>query len=318
MLTITPDQIPYDIAYNAHRGTSMTPDIRARQVQNNYVKMFRELVTEFENYEMTEQTRVQMWKALEAYRTAYVIKYLDMLRTQSNCLSPMIAGPSNFPTQRAKKANNAYDNKVKKFIDWSNATLKRLRNEFDPARIAARPIETGEHDSIERAQSRLDEAIALQAKMKAANKICRSKKLANGEKIEALIALGFSRTQSTELLVYDFTGKVGFAPYQLTNNNATIRRYKQRIIELTAENERREQPAQDLNVGPVTMTENVDQNRLQIIFPNKPNDKTRTWLKSRGFRWAPSQNAWQRKLTQNARAAGKSFMTLLANGDFDE
>lgn len=40
--------------------------------------------------------------------------------------------------------------------------------------------------------------------------------------------------------------------------------------------------------------------RLQLVFDGKPNEDTRSKLKSNGFRWAPSCMAWQRLLNDNA------------------
>ena len=39
--------------------------------------------------------------------------------------------------------------------------------------------------------------------------------------------------------------------------------------------------------------------------------ETRAVMKSNGFRWAPSQGAWQRQLTGNARHAGRSALRAL-------
>lgn len=50
---------------------------------------------------------------------------------------------------------------------------------------------------------------------------------------------------------------------------------------------------------------NTDENRLQIIFDGKPDADLRAELKSEGFRWAPSQGAWQRQLTDNAFRAAR-------------
>ncbi len=51
---------------------------------------------------------------------------------------------------------------------------------------------------------------------------------------------------------------------------------------------------------------NEAENRLQLIFADKPDADTRQALKSEGFKWAPSQGAWQRQLNQNAiRAAAR-------------
>jgi hypothetical protein len=47
-------------------------------------------------------------------------------------------------------------------------------------------------------------------------------------------------------------------------------------------------------------------NRLQLFFDEKPDESKRANLKASGFKWAPSQGAWQRQLNDNAiNAAGR-------------
>lgn len=53
----------------------------------------------------------------------------------------------------------------------------------------------------------------------------------------------------------------------------------------------------------VLLRESVDLNRLQLVFPGKPDDATRALLRSHGFRWEPSAGAWQRQLDNGARYA---------------
>jgi hypothetical protein len=48
---------------------------------------------------------------------------------------------------------------------------------------------------------------------------------------------------------------------------------------------------------------NKDENRLQLIFPEKPEENVRAVLKSHGFRWSNRFGAWQRQLTENAVSA---------------
>lgn len=55
---------------------------------------------------------------------------------------------------------------------------------------------------------------------------------------------------------------------------------------------------------------NAEQNRLQIIFDGKPDEATRSALKSNGFRWSPRNNAWQRQLTDNAERAARRSLGL--------
>ena len=45
---------------------------------------------------------------------------------------------------------------------------------------------------------------------------------------------------------------------------------------------------------------NREDNRLQIFFEEKPDEKTRETLKENGFRWSPKAGAWQRQLNDNA------------------
>lgn len=60
------------------------------------------------------------------------------------------------------------------------------------------------------------------------------------------------------------------------------------------------------------IVENFDMDRIQIVFPDKPSEGERAILKGEAFKWAPSQGAWQRQLTNNARWAAKRVTQKLA------
>lgn len=99
------------------------------------------------------------------------------------------------------------------------------------------------------------------------------------------------------------------APYQLSNNSANIKRMKDRIAQLerAAERETVESELQ----GVCKLVENAEENRVQLIFPGKPEADTRALLKSWGFRWSPSNGAWQRHLNNAGRfAAGQVIKKL--------
>lgn len=88
-----------------------------------------------------------------------------------------------------------------------------------------------------------------------------------------------------------------FLSYQLSGNNADIRRYTQRIKQLTKSRE----------IGYVgwkfdggEAVANADNNRLQLLFDEKPGAEQRKILKQNGFHWSPTEQAWQRQLNDNA------------------
>ena len=142
--------------------------------------------------------------------------------------------------------------------------------------------------------------------MKKANKIVKSKpkNKETPEKIKALMALGINLAKAEGMFVPDFCGRFGFPSYALQNNNANMRRIRQRIEQL------QQAPAETKTTkhGEVEVVENVEENRLQLVFPGKPPEKVRRILKSYGFRWSPRNVAWQRHLNGNGRYAAKSVL----------
>jgi len=93
--------------------------------------------------------------------------------------------------------------------------------------------------------------------------------------------------------------RVPFASYDLTNNNSQIKRLREKLAEVSRGFE-----GWEFNGGRAAA--NTEMNRLQLFFDEKPNESQRAQLKANGFKWAPSQDAWQRQLTDNAiYAAGR-------------
>jgi len=88
-----------------------------------------------------------------------------------------------------------------------------------------------------------------------------------------------------------------------------MRRIKERIAHL--EKLEHAETAEENLPQDVKLVVNVEANRLQILFPGKPDEKIRSELKGRGFRWAPSEGAWQRHLTGVSAAYTKQWLTAL-------
>ena len=106
--------------------------------------------------------------------------------------------------------------------------------------------------------------------------------------------------------------------YLLSNNNQNIRRLQERVNFLkqqkTQEHKETEKP------GGLKVIENVEINRIQIIFPDKPSYEVRQILKQNGFRWSPSNLAWQRQLNNVSRHHAEyalNRISELTKGSYD-
>ena len=100
-----------------------------------------------------------------------------------------------------------------------------------------------------------------------------------------------------------------FAGYQLTNNNAVIRSVKLRIKQLE---QKKEMVINEDIVGEWgRLHENKEENRIQFLFDSIPSEEIRSELKHRGFRWSPTNKAWQRGLDNHSRYLAKDLITKL-------
>jgi len=100
----------------------------------------------------------------------------------------------------------------------------------------------------------------------------------------------------------------GFEQFQLTNNSANIRRLKERLAHLSAV---KAKPSTQREVAGVRVVEDTEAVRLRLFFPGKPAPAIIAELKARGFRWAPSEGAWQRQLSNAARWAADCVLKMM-------
>ena len=91
----------------------------------------------------------------------------------------------------------------------------------------------------------------------------------------------------------------GWPKYRLANLGGNIRRVAQRIADLEKQAQR---SAREITVGDWHAVENGEDNRCQLRTRDgrKATPAERKQLKSNGFRWAPSVEAWQRQISEAA------------------
>ncbi len=166
------------------------------------------------------------------------------------------------------------------------------------------PDNESTHES-EIMQEKIAKAEKLQTIMKGCNKIIRSKKLSEGEKAAKIIEEhNLTAEKVRELFTPNYMGDIGYEPWRLSNNNANIRRMKQRVVELQ---QKETTPTTEIDFDGGTIIDNADDDRVQIDFDEKPGNETRAALRGSGWRWAPSVQLWQRQRTPYAIESAKAI-----------
>lgn len=310
LISYSENDINKKLAHQAHYATSFVPEERAKYYVTSYMQEMAAMVEEFSRF-VTDENEADIMESLEYYRQGYLKRLHDYLSAHSRVMSPMITGPARFPVARNNKRIDTADKRRDEWLEWCNRTKERMRRMYDPRIIARAPISSDDSNAIEKLQAKIEAAEEYQEFMKAANAVIRKKKLSDDQKVEQLAELGISELSARKLLTTsDFTGRAGFAAYQLTNNNANIRRMKERVEALRKEQEKA--GAEDKEVDGVIIRENTDIGRLQLIFEGKPPEQTRAALKARGFRWSPREGAWQRLLNDNARRDAEAVFEAIS------
>lgn len=212
----------------------------------------------------------------------------------ARCPSVLIAGPANFPVRKKEKQNRAADANMKEWQEIQGI-LARIRG------VGTAGISSDDENALQKLREKLARHEREQEMMKSINAYYRKHGTLDGcpllsaeetEKIKAVMARDWRANPKP------------YESYLLSNNNQTIRSVKARIAELEAKQSSPVPEGWSFDGGRVVM--NQEENRIQILFDGKPDADIRSELKHAGFRWAPSQGAWQRMLNQNGIYAAKS------------
>lgn len=297
---VSEDDIPYDLAREAYYFSSMDPDRRARYERSEYVDIMNSDYSDLKRVAEKHGTSDLLDEEFERYRIGYAEKEKAYLSANSRTMSSMVTGSANFPVERNRKKMETADRRMQEVREFRQKALNAIKRKLSPGEGV---IRSGESDTAERLSEKLGKLEKLQETMRAANKVVRSKG-SDADKIRRLQEVGLSEDQAKQALIPDYMGRQGFPDFALRNNNAQIKRLKERVdqeekrsveVEIAAPEER----VKKFDGGEVEL--DYDDNRIRIRHDEKPPAEVRSQLKSRGFRWSPKNGAWQRQLTDNAK-----------------
>lgn len=257
--------------------------------------------------EREKKRKPEYAEAIDSLLDRYVKKLAEWMNTESYigtmCPSILITGGSNFPVQKKVKQNRRMQAHMAKRQEIDKL-LDRMRT------IGTGGIKAGDANAIVKMEAKRDDLAELQERMKGVNAYWRKHKTLDGcdmlteEQIEKLNADMGSQWRASE---------APFHAYELSNNNAEIRRLEKRIKELSEIKAAGDKEYEPEGVDGLKVVEDTALMRIQIIFDGRPETPVRNILKEWGFRWAPSQGAWQRLLNNNGRYAAKMAIAKIAS-----
>lgn len=279
----------YEQGVRAFSGTSHVPEQRSMQ----YIRMYETLLLS------------DLEKIPEAEREAYYDKFKNwvgiLFSKQSSILSPMITGPARFNNRRNTSANNAYDKAVEDFNKWrenyAKGVLSRIEAAKTPEQRAAEEWENFRKELLPTMSSIVD---IDEGRARGYNRALFvsslygkiERKAHNGQSALVVAALDYIKEYSARLR------KPIFTPRHKVWKLAETCKWREAVRKKNAERESAEFPVEG-----GTIVVNYAENRLQIVYDEKPSAAVRDSLKKCAFHWAPSEGAWQRQLTTSAISA---------------
>jgi len=194
----------------------------------------------------------------------------------------------------------------------------KYREQRANAAESSTAISSDDPNAVDKLAEKLAELEADQETMKAVNAAWRKAGKPSPDDVDAWQkvqeAVGLTDQQTHKIRI-DFANsirwiaaKVPFPPYALQNNSANIRRVRQRVEQLKTAADAQHVEIEHENCRYV---ENVEENRVQLVFAGKPPQEIRELLKRHGFRWSPMNGAWQRQLNNSGRFAAQCVVKAI-------
>lgn len=281
--------IPAALVTTAYSGTSFDPVARGKRAVAGYESTMQSDINAMREHAAKGNTAHLLDEQITRYVAGYTARVVALLRSESRCVSSLIAGPSNFPVRRMQKRSDIAHRRFNDPEEFRRRALKAAERVLRPD---LRPIMSGDADAIDRLEAEIASAERAHEQMKSANVAIRKfAKAGMDHQVAALMEQGFTEAMAREILKPDFMGRVGFPGYALSNSTANIRRMKQRLETLQ---HCKAQPVTEVqSASGVRLEDDPPANRVRLFFPGKPDVATRERLKKQGFRWSPSIGAWQ-------------------------
>ena len=291
------------------RWLSFEPKGRAQREQESFGNSIAELYNS--HLEQAKQTG-----ELEAYNDAfdkgysYILKnYLEMVGIRARTFSTAITGGSGITERKIasnEKLMRSEHERLQKHIDLQEKLQEKLakiaKNTPADQYEEGEAIKSTDIHAIKKLQEKIKAIEAEKDFLKRSEKAVKEYQRTNDFAV-------FSKYDIPDDKANEYIDQIKRFGYALIaglqNRTAEIRRIKERIATLE---KNQSQGEKETLIEGGKIVYNGEAQRLQIFFDGIPSKEVREALKAHAFKWAPTAQAWQRTLTENAKYAVKQYL----------
>ena len=300
----------------------------AKEAQRVYraglAAMFKDMEAPNAAQEKIMQERAESWRELCEK------SFNDELSRRASWVPWTVSGPANYP---AAKMNKKADRAIEAAREWNEKrahfvenTLQMLRKAVPLAAIIEEyrtgknnePISADDPAAAEKLAARIEFLKGVHEEGKARNAYWRKHHTMKGYKDWTdEKAAKIDESLNSDRAMYH----VPYAPFEVSNNNANIKRLEDRLKDIQRMKEKAaDMPQTTIEYDGFSVRYSAEDCRINIDFASKPEEDARDILKSNGFHWSPREKTWTRKFTANADWSVKHHIipALLKLDAYDE
>lgn len=308
---VSPDDIDYQRAYNGYANVSFSPEVRAKSVQTDYVNDVLGLHADMLKLCASDAQRAILAEEIERYRLGYIQRIYAVLDAKSRVVSTMIAGPANFPVERMRKRAETENKRLNEFLDWRTKAHAAIHKKI----LAARSEQELQQARWRPVAQHIFGNLTTIAQIDAGGTTYNRASWVNSiiGQVERLAARGEVELVELALNYVEEYNKSHKKPAIGSRSSFWS------LLDVAKAVQAKNEQAQASDTGGVLhdangvkIVDNAEVDRIQIVFPGKPNEKTIGLLKRSGWNWSPRNGAWQRQRTENARRSAREIVAQSA------
>lgn len=276
---------------------------------------------------LNERQSEIMQEREDGWREMVASQYSDRASFEANNVSWVVAGPANYNSKRYLKRLDAMENRFSDMEAKKSRYLKNTEDMLIKAMTSEQQIaywrnglnkhgETIASDdplAVEKMEAHIEHLKEIFEMHRKWNQSIR--RTGGASQCE-----GMSDALKAEIDAHIKRNPYFNRKYFFTDNEREDIKNKIRRLEKlkkaheTAMEQAEKGVCPELSTDGLRLVVDAAISRVQLLFENKPDDDTRAKLKANGFRWSPSNGAWQRMNTPNGIAVAKRIFKELTNG----